>query len=315
MVARFPSLLGRIERGEIHLSTLVPMRDHLTEECADELLDAASGKSKREVEELLARRAPRPDVPSKIRKLPLTEQARIEPLSAARYKVQLTASTELREKLERARDLMRHRNPSGDLAVVVERALDVLLEKLEKETQGKTIRPQRRGPVASAVKRGGHVTGATRRHVFERDGAQCTFVDAQGRRCPARTLLELDHVESRALGGPDDAANLRVLCRPHNSLHAEEVFGREHVARRIDFRRRKSRRPDAAPRPIQERSKTSHAAPAHELLDMASRGLVNMGFRETEARRALEVVSARRAAGGPGLPVQEILREALALLT
>ncbi len=38
--------------------------------------------------------------------------------------MQLTASEALRDKLELARALMSHRNPSGDLAVIVERAMD-----------------------------------------------------------------------------------------------------------------------------------------------------------------------------------------------
>jgi hypothetical protein len=70
LVRRFPCLLGSIERGEIHLSTLVLLRDHLTEANFDDLVAAASGKSEREVQQLLARHAPRPDVPATLRKLP-----------------------------------------------------------------------------------------------------------------------------------------------------------------------------------------------------------------------------------------------------
>jgi hypothetical protein len=150
--------------------------------------------------------------------------------------VQLTVSTCVREKLDRARDLMRHRNPTGDLEVVIEHALDALLEKLESERLGKTTRPRRaasRGATSKGVPR------SVRRDVFARDGEQCTFVDEEGRRCPSRAFLELDHVESRALGGSDEASNLRVLCRPHNRLHAEAVFGRELVRVRMHFRRRK----------------------------------------------------------------------------
>ena len=44
--------------------------EHFTEENVDELLDAAALKSKLAVQELIARRAPRPDVPARIRKLP-----------------------------------------------------------------------------------------------------------------------------------------------------------------------------------------------------------------------------------------------------
>jgi len=46
------------------------LKRHLTRENHQELLAAASGKKKREVEELLARRYPQPDVPSSVRALP-----------------------------------------------------------------------------------------------------------------------------------------------------------------------------------------------------------------------------------------------------
>jgi len=314
LVRRFPSLLGHLESGAVHLSTLVMLREHLTESNVEELVAATSGKTKREVEELLARRAPRADVPATIRKLPSPSApaaspgalfdnageaghaneaassvaprspARIEPLSESRYKLQLTVSGELREKLERARDLMRHRNPSGDLAVVVEQALDALVEKLERERLAKTVRPRR--TVRAAAK--GRIRAEVRREVFARDGEQCTYVDEQGRRCSSRAFLELDHVEPRARGGPDDAGNLRVACRAHNQLHAEDVLGRECVVRGIHFRQRKS------------------------ALDAAARGLARLGFREQEARRAIGVVAGRHEEPPP---IADILREALALLT
>jgi hypothetical protein len=44
-------------------------------------------------------------------------------------------------------------------------------------------------------------------------------------------MLELDHVVPVALGGASTIANLRVRCRGHNLLDAEQVFGRAHMAR------------------------------------------------------------------------------------
>jgi hypothetical protein len=136
---------------------------------------------------------------------------------------------------------------------VVERALDALLAQLEKERLGSRasaagVRPPSATPPSARTTRAGRVPRAVRRAVFERDGEQCTFTDATGARCPSRTLLELDHIESRALGGSDEASNLRVRCRAHNALHAEEVFGRAHVAAHIHFRHRKRR--GEAPVPV-----------------------------------------------------------------
>ena len=76
------------------------------------------------------------------------------------------------------------------------------------------------------------VTAAVRRAVFERDGEQCTFTDATGRRCEERGWLQLDHALPLGRGGDSSVDNVRVLCRTHNLLAAERVFGREHVARR-----------------------------------------------------------------------------------
>jgi len=223
LVRRFPLALGMIERGEIHLTALLLLREHLTEDNQDDLLRAASGKTKGQVQELLATRFPRPDVPSLIQVMPeasaslpaaaapAPKTACVEPLSPERYRVQFTATAELKEKIERAANLMRHTNPSGDLSVIVKRAIDLLIAELEKQRLGKTKHPAKGSPRKST--RPGYVTRAVRREVFERDGEQCTFIDKAGRRCESRAFLELDHGNPRALGGTDDATNLSIRCR------------------------------------------------------------------------------------------------------
>src|SRR6478672_8871129 len=50
LVKRFPALLARIERGELHLSTLVLLRPHLTESNVEELAAEVVGKTQRQVE-------------------------------------------------------------------------------------------------------------------------------------------------------------------------------------------------------------------------------------------------------------------------
>jgi 5-methylcytosine-specific restriction endonuclease McrA len=77
-----------------------------------------------------------------------------------------------------------------------------------------------------------------RRAVFDRDGGRCTYVSPDGHRCDSRWQLELDHVQPAALGGASTVENTRLRCKAHNTLHAEETFGREHMARR-------RRRPEA----------------------------------------------------------------------
>jgi 5-methylcytosine-specific restriction endonuclease McrA len=282
LVRRFPSLLGWVERGEVHLSSLKILGPHLDDANLDELLGAAKWKTKMEVRELIARRYPRPDAPTIEREiaqanasLPLgtssaPKGSRIEPLSATGYLVQTTLSKEGYDNLQRAKALMRHRVPSGETSAILERALEALVAKLEKERLATTSRPTRQ--VRSS--KPGRIPAAVRREVFARDGEQCTYVDSQDRRCDSRTLLELDHVAPRAHDGPDKVENLRVVCRAHNKLHAEQVFGRDYVAERIDCRQHQ------AQRVIGE--------PVMAIIEQASRGLVNMGFGRSEVKRALE---------------------------
>jgi hypothetical protein len=73
------------------------------------------------------------------------------------------------------------------------------------------------------------IPAEVRRRVWERDGGRCTFTAADGTLCGSRWMLELDHVIPRAVGGPSTVEGLRLRCRAHNLLHAEETFGREHM--------------------------------------------------------------------------------------
>src|SRR5688572_993214 len=70
VAARFPAIVLRIADGSLNLSTVRLLAPHLTEENHLRLIGEASLRSKREVEELVARLHPRPDVATIIRKLP-----------------------------------------------------------------------------------------------------------------------------------------------------------------------------------------------------------------------------------------------------
>src|SRR6187431_1105900 len=68
---RFPEAFERVARGQLHLCALCALAPHLNPENAAELFEASRGKTRRQIEELLAARFPRPDVREQIRRLPV----------------------------------------------------------------------------------------------------------------------------------------------------------------------------------------------------------------------------------------------------
>ncbi|HYN01849.1 MAG TPA: HNH endonuclease signature motif containing protein [Vicinamibacteria bacterium] len=65
-----PLLLTLLADGRLHLTAIAKLAPHLTLENREALLERAAHRSKREIEELLAELAPRPDAPAVMRKLP-----------------------------------------------------------------------------------------------------------------------------------------------------------------------------------------------------------------------------------------------------
>ena len=145
----------------------------------------------------------------------------VAPLASDRYLLKITLTAEARNKLDRARDLLRHAVPSGDPAVIVDRALTVLVEQLEKSRRAAVRRPRAR-PHAPKTSR--HVPASVKRAVWARDDGRCAFVGTDGR-CRETGWLELHHVVPFARGGPTTAENLELRCRAHNAYEAERDFG------------------------------------------------------------------------------------------
>jgi hypothetical protein len=308
--------------GRLHLSAIAKLSPHLTPENRDLVLQRATHRSKREIEELVAELSPRPDAPCLVRRLDerlarrpklasssspaqvehevvgeggnlwdavvelrpggvvtpvaprraeedlveppgpdrlgielrepshASPRAVVEPLAPSRYKVQFTASAELRAKLERLQALLRAELPDADLGAVIDRAVTQTLQRLEARRYARTGAPRdaaarlgapgtatsrRQDPAAvrhmpAAVRHiaaaARHIPAAVRRAVFERDGGRCRYRDEAGRQCTERHRLEYHHLHPFAMGGGHTHDNLRLMCRTHNRYLAEHDYGR-----------------------------------------------------------------------------------------
>jgi HNH endonuclease len=141
--ASVPTGFELLEQRQLHLTAIALLSKYLTDENHRELLGEARGKTKQQILEMLVQRFPKADVRSHLRRIPggavaAGPTAALEPRSTETYCLQLNASRELKAKLEQARDLMSHANPSGDLALVVERALELLIQNLKTRRFGQT---------------------------------------------------------------------------------------------------------------------------------------------------------------------------------
>ena len=78
-----PILLTLLADGRLHLTAIAKLAPHLTPENREALLERAAHRSKREIDELVAELAPRPDAPAVMRKLPDRRAATPSPALAS----------------------------------------------------------------------------------------------------------------------------------------------------------------------------------------------------------------------------------------
>jgi hypothetical protein len=265
---RFPVILDRLASGALSLTTVRLLSRHLTEENHESVLARAEGRRRHEIDVLLAELAPQPDRPPSVRRLPnviggqpalvppslppaesigpvvaapesMSPKPSVQPMrpivlatAPARYRIQFTVGEETHEKLRRLQALLRREILDGDPGAIFDRALTLLLDKVEKAKLGavadsrpvEVIRP-RTDKVHKSGSRSRHIPRPVRSAAWRRYGGQCAFVSHDGRRCAERAFLEFHHVKPYAERGPASIENISLRCRRHNQYEAELVFG------------------------------------------------------------------------------------------
>lgn len=299
LARRFPVIFDDVAAGRFHLAGLNALARHLTDANHVELLKAAAGCTRAEIEELVAARSPvsdefalimrsSPPVPdperalfesgadhvdslpgssSDTRSTPQLRSAMVSPMSADSFAVAFTIDRAARERLDEARALLGHAVRDGDLGAIFSRGLEALVAQLRKRTYAETDAPRTVRPTRPGSR---HVPAAVRRAVAQRDERQCTFVAEDGRRCTETARLEFHHEHPFGRGGESTNDNIRLLCSTHNTLRTERDCSRPHIELRT-----RERRP--VPR---------------DLIDLARRGLCQAGFKAAIARNAVACAAA-----------------------
>jgi hypothetical protein len=173
---RFPVLLDLLASGSMTLTSVRILGRHLTPENHQAVLERAKGRTRHQIEALVAELAPRPDVPTSIRKLPTltvsllapaallpaatgvaspdtaTEPPRpvfppparpiVQATAPQRYWCQFTMDEEMHSRLERLQAKLRREIRDGDPSAIIGRALKLLEAEVDKTKIGAAAKPQ-----------------------------------------------------------------------------------------------------------------------------------------------------------------------------
>ncbi len=334
----FPAIFDALADGRLHQSAVVLLAPHLVLETASDLIAAAAHRSKSEIEKLLRERFARIDVPNLQAQvvvnalseqspgtveslIDVTEQSPGTVASAfaqhAPGNVTTPSRTPMRlmiedDALRSARELLAHQFPSGNDSDIVNQALRELVETRHKRKFGAPSKRRARRETQSHPR---SIPAHIRHAAYERDGGRCTFMSEAGRRCPATSRLEYDHVQEVARGGNATAANLRIRCRAHNQYTAELTYGAEFMRNKREEARSAAGRERACVSAQGASASTSARVPpprspipADMELDLVA-ALRTLGFRAEAIRRAL-----RHCESVPCSTLEDRVRAALTFL-
>jgi len=248
LIARFPVIADRLAEGRLSIRALVELREVLTEENHSEVLARAEGKSQEEAQLLAVEYRPKPVPRDVVRAMPPASLVAlsavpagtktpprppevVKPLTPDLRRLNVTVSADFMAELEQVRAALSHQCPDGDFEQVVREAFKLVLER-DRKRKALTDRPRAKSEKPGENDR--YVPAAVKRAVWERDQGRCTWPMGDGEVCGSTHRLEFDHDLEVALGGKPTIGNVRLLCKSHNLMKAEQHLGRNFMAK---FRR------------------------------------------------------------------------------
>jgi hypothetical protein len=235
---------------------------HLTVANHRDVLESVRGKGKSDVEEVVARLSPRPDIPPSLRKLrtptltpmlaplpaanPLDAQAPVAVVPAASFPAATVPVSTVRVVTVNVAgypgQAVSPLSPDRyrlQLTIGVETleklrlAQDMLRHAIPSGDEAAVLdraltallsELARRKFAAADTPRPSRGTAPGSRHI-PADLGRCAFVGTGGRRCAERGFLEFHHVRPYAIGGESTVGNIQLRCRRHNACDARADFG------------------------------------------------------------------------------------------
>lgn len=228
VMKELPEIEEKIESGDLTLSH-IGVADALfkSEKSAGnvmertaklEVMEKIAGQSVREAERITFSISSSPGA---------MKSDRVKQVSDEHVELKFIANEKLREKIEKLKGLLAHKEPNISLGELFDKLCDLGLEKWDLSKKVATSRKRcvkvRMLNLESADKSDAQI----RRDVFAKAKNKCE-------NCESTFALEIDHIKPRAHGGDDNAENLRLLCRCCNQRAAIEKLGQVKMDRYLN---------------------------------------------------------------------------------
>ncbi len=243
VVRDVPEVKLALQAGALNLNTVAQaqtffkaeekQKNKMNAEQKKDVLRELHGKSTRQTERLLAEISPT--------SAPVKNET-VRAVKDERTQVTLMLSKELTEKVEKLKNHLSHRVPSGHYLDLLEYMVDSALKKFEGSEKKLADQPRREATPAPVLKnlkpegsfsenesekllpvnnvkptRSRYISMPVRRLVWKKAQGRCSHINHQtGQRCEQRKFLEIDHIHAYAKGGANTVENLQLLCDAHN---------------------------------------------------------------------------------------------------
>jgi hypothetical protein len=273
VIAKIPEVYDLLKKRELTFCAVVQVHGVLTPENKESLLPRLVGKSRSEIERILAEYLPPRKVadqakPTVVKKLVAVESA---PAAASSSGAAGALAPELGE-------IPRHsdgsfpptvKNSTPEMREVLEKMYEIrfaadeeLMElirwmkshlshkfpegasfleifkyamKYYKDREDLTTNKPVRSVKTKPKTNTRHIPKAVQREVWRRNQGRCAFIGSNGRRCNSEYNLQFDHYPIPfARGGPSTVDNLRLLCAKHNRFTAEQSYGEQCIRKHFN---------------------------------------------------------------------------------
>ncbi len=268
LVQRYPEVLEPIRDGRLCITAVHALSKAITPENRAEVLPRFFHVSKQEAKAVSAQlapalEAPRREVVTTVRVAPSLDLGHVpnrlvssnvvespavalpefappprpsrpalEPLTAEEHRLHLTVSPEFLQMLEACKKALSHVMPGAAAADVLAQGMKLILAR-DAKRKGLVEKPRARTAGTPCLD-SRNIPAEIRRAVWKRDQGKCQWQLEGGGVCGSEIRLELDHIRGFRPGEPVTADDFRILCRPHNLVHARQVYGDAFMER---FRR------------------------------------------------------------------------------